>query len=246
MQYALASDFRKKALVISHERSGTHFLMNTLADCFGYVSVPWINLDFELGVNFHDPRALRAYFERGHDRSILNIAKSHHAAGFYTDMLDYLLQQFHCFYIHRRPAAVMESFHRLVLTLPWNEGPKPATAGEFLRAPPSGALMRYQKTQHDSMLARWRSHVEGWLDAAGSPVGGGLIVVRYEDLDEDFEATVRRIGKRIGLPPQRLRRPAKDHDVIRAAPIEKERGIRDGDRAFIENTVGDLLRRMGW
>jgi hypothetical protein len=30
----------RKIIVASHERSGTHFLMNTLADNFGYVSEP--------------------------------------------------------------------------------------------------------------------------------------------------------------------------------------------------------------
>jgi hypothetical protein len=246
MQYALATDSRKKALVISHERSGTHFLMNTLASAFGYVSVPWVNLDFELGINFHDPLALRGYFERGHDRYILNIVKSHHPAGFYAGTLDYLLQQFHCFYIHRHPAAVMESFHRLVCSLPWHEGPKVATAGEFMRAEPCGALLRYQKTQHPSMLARWRAHVEGWLEVAESAPGRGLIVVRYEDLDGAFADTVRGIGERIGMSAQSLQRPVKDHKVVRAAPLEGATGINDDDRGLIESDVGELLRRMGW
>ncbi len=35
----------KKGMVVSHERSGTHFLMNTLALNFGYIAKPWINFD---------------------------------------------------------------------------------------------------------------------------------------------------------------------------------------------------------
>ena len=43
---------RPKVLVVSHERSGTHFMMNSLAANFGYVANPFMNLDSSLGVNF--------------------------------------------------------------------------------------------------------------------------------------------------------------------------------------------------
>jgi hypothetical protein len=96
---------RKKALVVSHERSGTHFLMNTLAANFGYVARPWLNFDFELGLNFHAPSALRAFFGGLHGRPVLNVVKSHHAAGFYAEILGDLLEQFHVFYVVRDPRA---------------------------------------------------------------------------------------------------------------------------------------------
>ena len=38
---------KPKVMVVSHERSGTHFLMNTIALNFDYISAPWINLDWE-------------------------------------------------------------------------------------------------------------------------------------------------------------------------------------------------------
>ena len=37
---ALFPDERPAVMVVSHERSGTHFLMNALAACYGYVSRP--------------------------------------------------------------------------------------------------------------------------------------------------------------------------------------------------------------
>ena len=43
----LAPEDVKKAMIVSHERSGTHFLMNTLDKNFPYISQPWINFDFE-------------------------------------------------------------------------------------------------------------------------------------------------------------------------------------------------------
>ena len=41
---ALFGEERPAVMVVSHERSGTHFLMNALAACYGYVSAPWVNL----------------------------------------------------------------------------------------------------------------------------------------------------------------------------------------------------------
>ena len=61
---------RKKAAVIGHERSGTHFLMNTLAYNFGYISAPWFNFDFELGINFHAPQAILNILKQMHDKPV--------------------------------------------------------------------------------------------------------------------------------------------------------------------------------
>ena len=36
----------KKIIVFSHERSGTHFLMNTIGENFGYNNLQWIDIDF--------------------------------------------------------------------------------------------------------------------------------------------------------------------------------------------------------
>ena len=40
----VTAEYRPKVLVVSHERSGTHFVMNSLALNLDYVSSPWINL----------------------------------------------------------------------------------------------------------------------------------------------------------------------------------------------------------
>src|SRR5438132_1444947 len=100
----------KKAWVFSHERSGTHFLMNTLAANFGYIARPWFNFDYELGINFHAPAAIMKVFQPMHDKPVLNIVKSHHGYGFMAESIHYLLEQFHIFYIYRDPRDVMLSY----------------------------------------------------------------------------------------------------------------------------------------
>ena len=212
----VASDGRSKVAVFSHERSGTHFMMNTLAACFGYVSDPWWNLDFEQGLNFHAPAALEGYLRRAHGVSVLNVVKSHHQAGFLEPLIDYLTDEFRVFYVCRDPLDTLVSYWRLVRDLPWDEGPVTGSVAEFVRSAPRGGCLRYQKSQAATMLHRWRDHVEGWLDLAELAGPSRVRVVQYEHLHRSFEPTVRAVGEWMGTSATALVRPGKDRNVIGA------------------------------
>jgi len=239
---------RRKAAVFSHERSGTHFLMNTLALNFGYVSRPWWNLDFEHGVNFHAPEALDRYLRQAHDKPVLNVLKSHHCVGFVDALMDYLLEQFHVFYVYRDPRDVMTSAWRYYHRVPWDEGPKVGSVSEFLRAEPAGGMLRYQKRQAPTVLHRWAAHVEGWLDAAEAR-GGAICALRFEDLNGDFEQSVSRIARHMGEPAGEPRRPPKDRNVV--VPGSGGSGAHrehfgDADEAFVREQVGATFARLGY
>jgi hypothetical protein len=231
-------------MVVSHERSGTHFLMRTLAINFGYVAEPWYNLDFELGIPFHSPLDLWLYFVRHmHNVPMLNIVKSHHQVGFFAPFLDYLLQQFHIFYIYRDPRQVMLSYWLYCRLHAWDEGPRAADVGEFMRAAPRGGMMRYQKEQAPTILERWQHHVDGWTDAAMRDRTGRLVIVRYDDLDRRFAGTVRDIARRVGLPsPDHPSRPSPA-----CCPTEGRRPrLRRGEEAYLRAAIGGTLARLGF
>ncbi len=78
-------DQRPNAIVVSHERSGTHFLINSLAACYGYINDPYIDLDRNaININYYDPAAVGEVLLRiGQGRSLANLVKSHHQAGFF-------------------------------------------------------------------------------------------------------------------------------------------------------------------
>ena len=238
----------RKVAVFSHERSGTHFLMNTLAQNFGYISDPWWNLDYEEGLNFHAPGYLLHYFLQVHDQPISNILKSHHAAGFFFDIIDYLADQFRLFYIVRDPRDTMTSYRKFVRENPYDEGPEAATAGEFARATPRGAMLRYQKEQASSVLHRWQRHVEGWLDLADDVGPERLQVVRYEDLNREFEGTLATIAAFLDQPLDEPTRPAADRSVIGKGPGSSG-GYREhmsgDDLQFFRDTVGETMLRLG-
>ena len=239
----------KKACVISHERSGTHFLMNTLALNFGYTVEPWWNLDYETGLNFYSHRSIEKHLRKAHDRAIPNILKTHHSVDFLSDVLTYLTEQFHVFYIYRDPRDVMCSYWRMLRGLRWNEGPKCDSVGEFMRVAPSGALLRYQTEQMPSMLQRWKQHVDGWLNKAEGEYQGRMVLVRYEDLNKNFNQTMMSIAHDIGVGIDAPRRPPKDKNVVVAGKGKTggfQQHFTPEDHQLVESEVGDTLSRLGY
>ena len=176
---------RKKAIVFSFERSGTHFLMNTLEKNFGYLSYPWVNLDSESGINFYDCKALEGFFKQFSGYKIKNIFKSHHCFDFIEPILPTLLEEFHVFYIFRNPFDTLLSYWNYSKNVSWNEAPETDNILDFITSAPKGAMLRYQMFQTKSILKRWESHVSGWLE--GLQTYGG-IPVSYEALNNDFQA----------------------------------------------------------
>ena len=246
--FTFADDGRKKLAVISHERSGTHFLMNTVGHHFGYIARPWWNFDFDsLNINFHSALAIRRYFEQFHDRSIINILKSHHPATFFEGMLDYFADQFH--YIYRDPRDAIISNWKLIRSFPWDEGPKPETAAEFLRAEPCGGMMRYQKRQEKNMLQRWKSNVESWINACDTNPKLPICLLKYEELNDNFEASIQRISAFLGIEPGELQKPPVDENVIgkgEGVSGGYRKHLNDDDLAFVADEVGDFMKILGY
>lgn len=151
--FSLFSQMRPAAMVVSHERSGTHFLMNSLAACYGYVTTPWIDFDrppFE--INFYHLPEVRDLLLGAADRPMANVMKSHHAVDFFRGALQEITQRYVLFVICRHPAPVMLSFWRFMHQWAWNEGPKLADPLSFAKAEPCGRMMRYQMRQFANML----------------------------------------------------------------------------------------------
>lgn len=237
----------RKILVVTHERSGTHFLMNTLALNFGYIARPWLNVDFEHGINFHSADGFANFFGLFRGKPVLNIGKSHHCFGFYENFIDQLIEEFQIIYVHRDPRDVMVSFWRLVNSLPWDEGPKTATPAEFMRHPPSGAMLRYQKNQAETNLDRWADHVRGWAVDAPEPMRQKIIYLRFEDLRLNFEATVKDLAHRLGLPCQAPRVPSADQNVVlpgKGTVSGFHEHFDDADLDFVQQRLGPEMARF--
>jgi hypothetical protein len=240
---------RPAVMVASHERSGTHFLMNTLAACYGYTSRPWIDLDHPpLAINFYSPVSVREHLMTLAAGPRAQLVKSHHQAGFFDGELSVLAEHYVVFYIYRNPVDVLLSYWRYMHQWSSFEGPKAADPLAFARAEPCGGMMRYQLRQHANLMQRWAAHVEGWLEAATA--ARRVRLIRYEDLDTRFEEVVHEFAWILGHPPRALQRPSRDVNVIPGGPRDPSgrgippdvKGLRDLCRA----TIGTTMTRLGY
>jgi len=212
---SLGPEWIKKAIVVSHERSGTHFLMNTLADSFQYVSYPWINMDIDQPINWWAADNLLSFLMSMKGEPVLNIVKSHHSVEFFLPVLEEVLEEFHLFYIYREPQAVMESLCRHLNAIPWNAGPKVESGAALAATEPSGSLLRYQARQYPNMRERLLAHQKGWKEGIPEHLRGQIIYVSFEDLRDRFEATVRFIGRQLKRAvPKVIIKPSREDRVV--------------------------------
>ena len=247
--FSLFPEQRPAAIVVSHERSGTHFLMNALAACYGYVSTPWVDFDRPaLNINFFNPPEVREVLLAIAARPMANVVKSHHPAEFFADELKHITERYVVFVMCRNPAAVLFSYWRYLHHWPWFEGPKVADPLELARAEPSGRMMGHQLRQHRNVMQRLAAHVDGWLDAAA--VLPNIVIVRYEDLDVRYEDTMRSFAPYLGRDPQAIARPTRDFNVIPGGPPDPtERGVASDTEALgklCQESVGNTMARLGY
>lgn len=235
-------------MVVSHERSGTHFLINSLARAFGYLSSDQ-RADFDQGqvhINYCSRRDLSFFFSQLTGNHVANVLKSHHEAAFLAPVIDDVLRGVRLLYIYRHPRDVMHSFWRLLKNIEWREGPSCDTPADLMRAQPEGQLMRYQMQQRESMLHRWMAHVSGWIDLAEGH--DGIHLVRYEDLRDGYPEVMTRIGESvIGVPPANLTPPDKNHHVVVSQARDNSVvSWDDKDLRHIESVTAPLLKRLGY
>jgi hypothetical protein len=141
----------------------------------------------------------------------------------------------------------MVSYWRLVNRLPWDEGPKTATPAEFMRRPPSGAMLRYQKHQAETILERWADHVRGWTIDVPESARRNIIYLRFEDLRLNFQATVADLADRLGLPCQTPRVPDIGHNVVlpgKGAVAAFHNHLDDADLDFVQQRLGPDMARF--
>ncbi|MEG3617923.1 sulfotransferase domain-containing protein [Magnetovibrio sp. PR-2] len=243
---------RPTAAVISHERSGTHFLINTLSASFNYLPVDnRLDVDtYTVNINFFAPEAILEFFNQIKQHNVANVLKSHHSADFLEPVIETAVDTCAILYIYRHPRDVMHSMWRLLKNYTWHEGPVCPTPADMMRAQPEGHLMRYQMYQAENMLHRWDRHVNGWFDLAekyGSR-GKGIHLVRYEDLRDDYEGTVKKLGAdAIGCAPTSLIPPNKIEGVIVPQAMDSTKiEWQDEDLKYIETTCAKTLERLGY
>ena len=91
-------------IVSSHERSGTHFLMNSIDFAFNhYSSKKFINFDYQkLGsfINFHSPSVLENFFSNMYRNKNISIFKNHFGAFIFENINEKILNNIKFIFMH--------------------------------------------------------------------------------------------------------------------------------------------------
>jgi Sulfotransferase domain len=242
-------DAKNLLVVSSHERSGTHFLMNTIGLNSFYCAKPRVNFDTNpLGsiVNFHNSDSIGGFLVGLQRNNCVSIVKNHFSSEFFEKDEKLICSEFiRILYIFRRPLDVFQSYKRFIDFWPWHEGPKTKELKDFVLLEPEGQMMRYQYEQKDSLLERWEDHVTGWLELALRHPKN-IKCVKYEELNNNFESTVRDIMKFLDIVPLAdIRRPDLRTNTIMVPKILMSKPeLESCDSIIRKNMKSALLRDL--
>ena len=199
----------KKIIVVTHERSGTHLVINTinfenngnfiplgkLPKCpvgekyslYNYMDK--VNVDLENGIGGNEI-----------------IVKSHHQIEFFED-LPKLFEEYKVIYVMRDIKDVLVSYYKFLNgygfdsngnTIPIKGFPE---FKDWIFMKPDDIGMKYFETmadphifiEPDSYIDRWKIHVQGWKE-----VKDQILIVMYENLLTNFSETKNKIEEFIG------------------------------------------------
>lgn len=217
--------------VVSHERSGTHFAINTIfANTYVQPRLRYVG-DW-LGP-YDRPEARYRHLESlqrdwGAWQQDGGMVKTHADAALFRRWYPAAP----VVYVLRDPRDTLVSFYHylnsdeLHRTNPGLADQRCRDFGDFLRRP-TGDYLRYgfyEKPEFDNVAGRWAQHVAGWLAMPGA------CVVRYEDLTRDFRGVVRKVCRAVGLWPRIRQKSVSLHDAAATLPRKGVAG--EGRRYF--------------
>ena len=243
----VSTELENTIVVCSHERSGTHFLMNSIANNSNYTTKPWVDLDdspfFGSHLNFFRTSEVdQALYTlarleiEGKQVGLNSIVKSHHSVDFFDASLRD--QRLKFIYIMRNPEDTLRSFWRFLNGFDFNIGTRASDALKFAQSAPEGYLMRYQSKSFTNYFERWAAHVEGW-HAAAAAHSENILLVKYADLKDNFSDVLSKISDfaSVDQSHKTLSPPSKEAFYFKGSDME----INDADdlefKAFINESL---------
>lgn len=239
-------EVKQQLMVCSHERSGTHFTMNTMASVSHYCSQPWLNYDlFPLGasINFFSERSARKFITdfsslkiNGDATCNASIIKSHFPLSHLGDKASALPLKI--IYIWRDPAETIASLWKFIHNWNWNEGPKTRTAMELASTRPSGQSQRYQKSNYRDYFERWAEHtLDGLSQCKKNPKAR---CISYRELLTNHTSTTENLCRDLNIKLlQKPRIPSKSENTIKGASVDLNSEDMARLRDFCDERVED-------
>ncbi len=205
-------------MVCSHERSGTHFMMNSISKCTHYVSDPILNYDYyPIGglVNFFRVEQVSKFFEnlQSIDSSsgkicLCSIIKSHFPLQLLGEKPP---GKMNIIYIYRNPVDVFVSYWKFLKIQGYFEGPKTISPLELAKHIPCGRSQRYQIRNCKSYFDRWAEHVSGACNYAKA--NPNVILVKYMDLLNSHSNIINAVCTNLGIKKTRNPSMPENNDL---------------------------------
>tara|TARA_Y200000002_G_scaffold382839_1_gene401605 strand:- start:2611 stop:3417 length:807 start_codon:yes stop_codon:yes gene_type:complete len=192
-------------LVCSHERSGTHFMMNSIAKCTHYTVSPYLNFDYmPLGsfVNFFSEKSINNFLKiiknvrlsDSNNACTNSIIKSHFPLSLLGDGKRNLCK---IVYIYRNPEEVFISYWKFLHRWDWFEGPKLDSPVDLMKIQPRGQSQRYQIETYDNYFSRWASHI---INAEKVKRNfPNLVLINYSELKNNYKKTIKYICNQLEI-----------------------------------------------
>ena len=223
-QIQTSRNISEQLMVCSHERSGTHFTMNTLDIVSDYCSNPWLNYDlYPLGgkINFFNPASSSSFIEQlsnikvdGTSTCNASILKSHFPASHLGEDANKLPLKI--IYIWRDPADTIASLWKFMHRWSYDEGPKTETPLQLAISSPSGQSQRYQKSNYKDYFERWASHVIDGISYCEKNTKAHII--SYKQLSLAHKETTKKLCKILNIDMlQEPCFPSKTNNVVHGA-----------------------------
>lgn len=187
----------KPIIVITHERSGTHLLIN----CINYekkgefFTIGYIPKSIEYNLENYKHYTYKDIYVNTFRKD--SVSKSHHQVQFMLDYLDLLFSKYKVIYLKRELKDVLVSYYRF-LKRDSKEFPE---FSEWIFMNPNDVGLNYVAPYPDphiiieptNYIDRWWLHLEGWLKYSEN-----MLVLNYEDILGDFKTTKEKIENYIG------------------------------------------------
>lgn len=224
----------KPVLIISHERSGTHFLINTIGLNYPRFREGWADVT----QNQHES-VVAQYFCQKRENIII---KSHHQFYSFRECWNSVKKSNHCFYVVRDGKDVLVSWYYHCIKMRFVK--KDLTFSQFIRSKlPEMREYWYDRKTSKNMIERWKTHVESWIDK-------DINIIRYRDLLLDFENTLLKIAFTLYEVPQSQIKPElKVHHSInprKGSTGDWQNHFTEDDLKLYYDITGDLNKKLGF
>ena len=191
----------KKILVISHERSGTHFLMDSISLNTDYNSSPWQDVYCKDSINPNDnykqqyKQQIELFFAKHYSIETKMIYKSHHQFYYFDNIMDKILENFHVIYVYREPKDVLCSCFKYFNLVETNAFPKNDNIHEFLYCCPYnyGYDGAYSYITSSNMVERIYNHYNSYIKRKN------IYFISYHSLKTDFQQTMIKLANNFNI-----------------------------------------------